>query len=58
MSAVCEAMFGYVTAATILFSRVENGGRCCVQRIKFSPAFALNVQLAAYFYDVLRKIIA
>ena len=30
----------------------------CVQRIKFSSAFARNVQLAGYFFGVLREIIA
>lgn len=56
---LCEAMFGYVTVATILFLVYKMVVDVkCVQRIKFSSAFALRVQLAGYFCGVLREIIA
>jgi hypothetical protein len=52
-------MFGYVTVATILFPVYKMVADVnCVQRIKFSSAFALNIQLAGYFYGVLREIVA
>jgi hypothetical protein len=52
-------MFGYVTVATILFLVYKMVVDVkCVQRIKFSSAFALRVQLAGYFCGVLREIIA